>query len=79
MLDLEVLGVTEVGDGTRTISVTNGKNAIDIVGSAVGENAYAGDSVYYGWFVPVYDMGTLQLRPLQDGNFEWLLFYSDMD
>ncbi len=77
--DLEVLGVTEVGDGTRTISVTNGKNAIDIVGSAVGENAYAGDSVYYGWFVPVYDMGTLQLRPLQDGNFEWLLFYSDMD
>ncbi|MBQ1820818.1 MAG: S8 family serine peptidase [Clostridia bacterium] len=77
--DLDVLGVTEVGDGTRTISVTNGNNAIDIVGSAVGENASAGDAVYYGWFVPVYDMGTLQLRPLQDGNFEWLVFYSDME
>jgi hypothetical protein len=77
--DLEVLGVTEVGDGTRTISVTNGMNAIDIVGSVAGENATAGDAVYYGWFVPTYDMGTLQLRPLQDGDFDWLVFYSDVD
>ena len=77
--DLEVLGVTEVGDGTRTISVTNGKNAVDIVGSVAGENAEAGDMVYYGWFVPTFDMGTLQLRPLQDGDLEWLMFYSDMD
>lgn len=77
--DLEVLGVTEVGDGTRTISVTNGNNAIDIVGSVAGENTEAGDYVYYGYFVPVFDMGTLQLRPLQDGDFEWLMFYSDMN
>lgn len=77
--DLDVIGVTEVGDGTRTITVTNGTNAVDIVGSVAGENAAAGDMVYYGYFVPVFDMGTLQFRPLQDGDFDWLVFYSDMD
>lgn len=77
--DLDVIGVTEVGDGTRTITVTNGTNAVDIVGSVAGEKAAAGDMVYYGYFVPVFDMGTLQLRPLQDGDFSWLVFYSDMD
>ncbi len=76
--DLEVIGVTEVGDGTRTISVTNGTNCVDIVGSVAGEYTYVGDYVYYGYFVPVFDMGTLQFRPVQDGDFEWLMFYSDM-
>lgn len=77
-VELQVIGVTEVGDGTRTITVTNGTNCVDIVGCAVGENTYVGDYLYYGYFVPVFDMGTYQLRPLQDGNYDWLYFESDV-
>ena len=75
--DLEVTAVEETGEGVRTITVTDGDHLIDIVGSVAGENATEGDAVYYGFFVPVYEEGVLQLRPLQDGANEWLMFYSD--
>ena len=73
--NLQVIGVTECGDGTRTISITDGISCIDIVGCPVGEDAYVGDGIYDGLFVPVYDMGTVQLRPFMDGMY--LEFYSD--
>ncbi len=71
---LTVIGVTEIGDGTRTISVTDGKAAIDIVATCAGEGVQVGDVVDYGIFVPVMDMGTVQLRPLQDYTMEWIEF-----
>ena len=77
--DLEVIGVTEVGDGTRTITISDGLHSVDIVGCTVGADTYVGDAVYYGYFVPVYDLGNLRFRPLQDGEFDWLVFYSDVD
>ena len=71
---LTVIGVTEIGDGTRTISVTDGKAAIDIVATCAGEDVQVGDIVDYGIFVPVMDMGTVQLRPLQDYSLAWIEF-----
>ena len=71
---LEVIGVTEIGDGTRTISVTDGQAAIDIVATCAGEDVKVGDIVDYGIFVPVMDMGTVQLRPLQDYTMDWIEF-----
>jgi hypothetical protein len=71
---LEVIGVTEIGDGTRTISVTDGQAAIDIVATCAGEDVKVGDYVDYGIFVPVMDMGTVQLRPLQDYTMDWIEF-----
>ena len=71
---LEVIGVTEIGDGTRTISVTDGQAAIDIVATCAGEDVKVGDIVDYGIFVPVMDMGTVQLRPLQDYTMAWIEF-----
>ncbi len=71
---LTVIGVTEIGDGTRTISVTDGEAAIDIVATCSGEDVQVGDLVDYGIFVPVMDMGTVQLRPLQDYTMDWIEF-----
>ncbi len=71
---LEVIGVTEIGDGTRTISVTDGQAAIDIVATCAGEEVQVGDYVDYGIFVPIMDKGTVQLRPLQDYTMEWIEF-----
>lgn len=76
--DLEVIGVTECGDGTRTISLTNGTNCVDVVGCEVGENVTVGDTLYYGYFVMTMDHGTFQFHPLQGGNYEYLVFNSDM-
>jgi hypothetical protein len=71
---LEVIGVTEIGDGTRTISVTDGQAAIDIVATCAGEDVKVGDYVDYGIFVPIMDKGTVQLRPLQDYTMDWIEF-----
>lgn len=71
---LTVIGVTEIGDGTRTIAVTDGQAAIDIVATCSGEDVKVGDTVDYGIFVPVMDMGTVQLRPLQDYTMDWIEF-----
>ena len=76
--DLDVLDVVEVGDGTRTITITNGTSVVDVVGCEVGELAAKGDMLYYGYFVLICDHGTWQLRPLQSGNYEYLVFYSDV-
>ena len=71
---LEVIGVTEIGDGTRTIAVTDGYAAIDIVATCAGEDVNVGDYVDYGIFVPIMDKGTVQLRPLQDYTMDWIEF-----
>ena len=76
--DLDVTEVTETAEGVRTITITDGEHLIDIVGCTVGENAAEGDMLYYGYFVPTYDNGLLQLRPLQDGANDWVMFYSDV-
>ncbi len=75
--DLEVIGVTDRGDGTQTVSVTDGTYCVDIVATMNAEGVEVGDLVYYGYFVPVFDMGTVQLRPLQDYNTDdpWVVFY----
>ncbi len=77
--DLEVIGVTDCEDGTRTITLTNGTNCIDVVGCEAGaENTYVGDMLYYGYFVMTFDHGTFQFHPLQGGNYEYLVFYADL-
>ncbi len=73
---LQVIGVTESGEGTWTISVTDGKYAIDIVDTCAAEGVQVGDMVDYGIFVLVFDMGTPQLRPLQDYTMNWIEFAS---
>lgn len=73
---LTIIGVTEIGDGTRTISVTDGDAAIDIVATCSGEGVQVGDIVDYGIFVPIMDMGTVQLRPLQDYMMDWIEYVS---
>ncbi len=75
--DLEVIGITDRGDGTVTVSVTDGNYCVDIVSTLNGADAYVGGMVYFGYFVPVYEMGTVQLRPLQDYYTDdpWIMFY----
>jgi len=72
--DLKIIGITEIGDGTRTISVTNGLNCIDIVTTYALEGAQVGDGVV-GAFVLTYDMGTPQFRPLCDDSMFWIESY----
>ncbi len=72
--DLKILGITEIGDGTRTISVTNGQDAIDIVATYGGEDAKVGDMVV-GAFILVFDMGTPQFRVLCDDSLFWMETY----
>lgn len=75
--DLEVIGVTDRGDGTMTVSVTDGTYCVDIVATLNAEGVEVGSSIYYGYLVPVFEMGTVQLRPLQDYYTAdpWILFY----
>ena len=70
LFDLKIIGITE-GDGTRTIAVTDGYNAIDIVDTVSGADAQVGGTVG-GAFVLVYDLGTPQLRPLLDASEFWI-------
>ena len=63
---ITVIGVTEIGDGTRTISVTDGQRCVDIVATSACEDVQVGDYLYYGYFVPVFDYGTVQLRVFMD-------------
>ncbi len=63
---ITVIGVTEIGDGTRTISVTDGLRCIDIVATSACEDVQVGDTLYYGYFIPVFDHGTPQLRVFMD-------------
>ena len=72
--DLKVIGVTEIGDGTRTVSVTNGKDAIDIVATYGLEGIQNGDMVV-GAFILTFDMGTPQLRVLCDDSLFWVEAY----
>ena len=69
--DLKVLGVTELGDGTRTISVTDGSSAIDIVATFGCEGVANGDYIV-GAFTLVNDLGTPQFRPLCDDSLFWI-------
>lgn len=72
--DLKIIGITEIGDGTRTVSVTNGKACIDIVATYALEEANVGDGVV-GAFILTYDLGTPQLRPLCDDSMFWVESY----
>lgn len=72
--DLQIIGITE-GDGTRTISVTDGRSAIDIVDTVSGSTAKVGEYVA-GAFVLVFDLGTPQLRPLLDESEFWIEYYA---
>lgn len=63
---ITVIGVTEIGDGTRTISVTDGTRCIDIVATSACEDVQVGDTLNYGYFIPVFDHGTPQLRVFMD-------------
>ena len=68
---ITVIGVTEIGDGTRTISVTDGYRCIDIVATSACEDVQVGDTLYYGYFVPVFDHGVAQLRVFMDYAIEF--------
>lgn len=72
--DLQVIGVTEIGDGTRTVSVTNGDAAIDIVATYGLEGIQNGDMVV-GAFILINDLGTPQLRVLCDDSLFWVEAY----
>lgn len=77
--DIEVVGVAVAEDNTKVITLSDGIHTIDIVGVAdgVGDYTYVGDMLYYGYFVVTNNLGVYELRPLQSGNYEWLMFYSD--
>lgn len=72
--DLKIIGITEIGDGTRTVSVTNGYACIDIVATYALEEAQVGDGVV-GAFILTFDMGTPQFRPLCDDSLFWVESY----
>ena len=72
--DLKIIGITEIGDGTRTVSVTNGYACIDIVSTYALEEAQVGDGVV-GAFVLTFEMGTPQFRPLCDDSCFWVESY----
>ena len=75
--ELDVANVTENDDGTRTITLTDGENSLDIVGCKAGANSAADDALSYGYFVPILENGALKLRPVQDGVNGWVTFLSD--
>lgn len=75
--ELDVANVTENDDGTRTITLTDGENSLDIVGCKSGANSAADDALSYGYFVPILENGALKLRPVQDGVNGWVTFLSD--
>ncbi|MBR3130756.1 MAG: S8 family serine peptidase [Clostridia bacterium] len=72
--ELTILGVTEIGDGTRTLSVTDGTSCIDIVATYGCEGAQAGNTVFVVGTI-VFDMGTPQIRPLCDESMFWIESY----
>ena len=65
---LLVTGVTELGDGTRTITITDGYSAIDIVATSTFEDVDY-HHVISGFFTVVFDYGTPQLRVLLDNDY----------
>ena len=72
--DLKIIGITEIGDGTRTVSVTDGKSAIDIVATYALEDANVGDYVVAA-FVLIFDQGVPQFRVLCDDSLFWIESY----
>ncbi len=72
--DMKIIGITEIGDGTRTISVTDGNNAIDIVATYALEDAAVGDYVVAA-VILINDLGTPQFRVLCDDSMFWIEAY----
>ncbi len=72
--ELQIIGITEIGDGTRTIAVTDGNSCIDIVATHAGEGAEVGGNVFVVGTI-VFDMGTPQIRPLCDESMFWIETY----
>ncbi len=72
--ELQIIGITEIGDGTRTLSVTNGTACIDIIATCALEGVAVGDNVVAA-VVLTYDQGTPQFRVLCDDSMFWIESY----